>query len=160
MNQATKRKAPASNLSHRTVNCTESSGDRIVFANNGANSTALPSSLKRPNSISLKVANDMQVSNDLESFYVTPFTPDQNEEEVKQYVIEISNAQPSMVKVTKLVPRGKNAEDLSFVSFKVSVCKTVSSVVGDPWYWPEGITVRTFEPTTKNGSAARLPVSK
>lgn len=109
-------------------------------------------------SIPLKVANVLQPTLDLESFYVTPFSPDQNEDEIKQYVAEISNIDTSMIKAVKLVPRGKNVEDLSFVSFKVTVSRTVSNVVGDSFYWPEGITVREFEPNPKNGSLVRLPV--
>lgn len=109
----------------------------------------------RPNAIPLKVAS---FPTDEECFYVTPFTPDQSEEEVKKYVIEISNADASLVKVTKLVPRGRSIDDLSFVSFKVTTSKNVSSVVGDPWYWPQGVTVRAFEPNQKNGAIARLPL--
>lgn len=108
-------------------------------------------------SIPLKVANKDQAPSDIESFYVTPFAPDQEVEEVKKYVIEISNVDASLVTVTKLVPRGKNIDDLSFVSFKVSVCKSVTSVIGDAWYWPDGISVRPFAPNQKNGSATRLP---
>lgn len=114
----------------------------------------------RPNSLQLKVANNLQATNDVDSFYVTPFAPDQKEEEVKQYVMDIANAAPALVNVTKLVPRGKNAEDLSFVSFKVTICKSVSSAVGDCWYWPDGVTVREFEPNPKNGSFPRLPIAQ
>lgn len=113
----------------------------------------------RPNNLSLRVANNTDIARDLESFYVTPFSPDQNEEEVKQHVMDISNVHSSLVKVTKLVPRGKNIEDLSFVSFKVAVCRSVASVIGDPWYWPEGLSVRPFEPNPKNESAVRLPIN-
>lgn len=108
--------------------------------------------------MSLKVANS-QTPHDQESFYVTPFAPDQNEEEIKQYICEISNVNSALVHVVKIVPRGKNANDLFFVSFKVAVCKTVSTVVGDPWYWPDGITVRTFEPNVKNSTATRFPIN-
>lgn len=105
----------------------------------------------------LRVATDSLAANDVESFYVTPFEPDQSEDGVMSYVKDISNVDTSLVKVTKLVPRGKNIEDLSFVSFKVTICKSASNVVSDPWYWPEGVSVRPFEPNQKNGSAVRLP---
>lgn len=119
-----------------------------------------PPSRTRPNPSSLKVASSGQMSHDQESFYVTPFAPDQDEEEVRKHVCEISNVHSSLVSVVKLVPRGKTSEDLSFVSFKVTVCNSVSNVVGDPWYWPEGITVRTFEPSPKNGGVTRLPIAQ
>lgn len=105
----------------------------------------------------LKVANNTQTSSDMDSFYVTPFDPDQSEDDVMRHVVDISNVHSSLVKVTKLVPRGKNLQDLSFVSFKVTVCKSVSNIVGDSWYWPQGIAVRLFEPNQKNGTAVRLP---
>lgn len=131
------------------TSCSETVGDKSIETLGGGPS--------RPNSMSLRVASGTSAFGDLESFYVTPFAPDQTEEEVKQYVIDISNVHSSLVKVTKLVPRGKSVEDLSFVSFKVSVCKSVSRLVSDRWYWPDGITVRSFEPTPKNETAARLP---
>lgn len=144
---------PSSTLqpNERTTNRSEPSRDKTTGTN-----VDPPGELIRP-SCTLKVAVNVPTLNDSETFYVTPFTPDQTEEEVKSYVMEISNVHSSLVKVTKLVPRGRNIEDLSFVSFKVTVCNNVSSVVGDPWYWPEGINVRPFEPNPKNGSASRLP---
>lgn len=140
-------------------NPTESTVDKIVTVsasslNNCGNHRDNSS---KPPSIPLKVAKTTQLSNESESFYVTPFAPDETEEEVKLYVCEISNTHSSLVNVIKLVPRGKTADDLSFVSFKVTVSKSISNVVGDPWYWPEGISVRTFEPNPKNGVFSRLP---
>lgn len=114
--------------------------------------------LSGPKNTALKVANGSQSANDVETFYVTPFEPDQSEDEVKKYVMDISNLHSPVVKVTKLVPRGRRIEDLSFVSFKVAVCKSASSVVGDSFYWPEGVSVRLFEPNQKNQFAARLPI--
>lgn len=114
-----------------------------------------PNDSTRPNIASLRVAKKDQTDNDMVSFYVTPFTPEQNENDLKQHVHEIANVDSSQLKITKLVPRGKSLEDLSFVSFKVTVSKTVSEVVGDPWYWPEGITVRMFEPNQKNEPSTR-----
>lgn len=114
----------------------------------------------RSNNHTLKVASRDQSSNDVESYYVTPFAPDQSEEEVEAFIADITNAHPALIKVTKLVPRGKNLTDLSFVSFKITICKSYSKVVSDAWYWPEGITVRLFEATPKNDAAVRLQNSK
>lgn len=116
-----------------------------------------PSNIPRPKSGPLSVAKIGQASTDVMDFYVTPFTPDQKEEDVKLYIQEITNADPSAIKVVKLVPRGKALEDLSFISFKVSVDKTLSDVIGDPWYWPDGVTVRAFDHTPKNGPPALRP---
>ena len=93
----------------------------------------------------------------MDCFYVTPFAPDQTEEEVINFVADISNAHPTLIKVAMLVPRGKSLADLSFVSFKIAVWKSYLRIVGDAWYWPDGITVRPFEVNPKKGSATRLP---
>lgn len=106
-------------------------------------------SSSRPAIASLKVARKDQTDNDTACFYVTPFTPEQNENDLRHHIHDIVNIDSSQLKVTKLVPRGKKLQDLSFVSFKVTVTKTASQVVGDPWYWPEGITVRLFESNKK-----------
>lgn len=105
----------------------------------------------RPTSGPLSVAKVGHVTDDMMDFYVTPFTPDQKEEDVKRYILEIANVNPSTLKVVKLVPRGKILDDLSFVSFKISVDKSASNMIGDPWYWPEGVTVRVFDHRQKNG---------
>lgn len=124
------------------------------------NNTRSPSGRTlKPNNSFLKVANGALQAIDDECYYVTPFTPDQTEDDIKLHVCDITNADPSVVKVTKLVPRGKKLEELSFVSFKISVCRSYSGVVSDSWYWPEGITIRPFEPNSKNEIPARLPKS-
>lgn len=116
-----------------------------------------PTGTTRTSSGPLSVANIGQPAADSVDFYVTPFTPDQKEEDVKLYIQEVANVAPSTIKVVKLVPRGKDLDDLSFVSFKVTVNKTASDVIGDPWYWPDGVTVRVFDHNQKNGSSIQRP---
>lgn len=154
---AASERLTASSSKRTNSNSTDRNIDRTTEERVGDNCNIRGSSA-RPN-ISLKVATNLQASNDVESLYVTPFAPDQKEEEIKQYVVEVSNVDPSLVKVTKLVPRGKNENDLSFVSFKVCISKSVSSMVSDSWYWPDGVTVRPFDPNPKNGAVARLPIA-
>lgn len=144
--------SPRNNIHHK--------GERSTGRTVDVNSCTSPHVNTEPNRTQLKVASSSQPGNDVMSFYVTPFEPDQNDEDVKKHVMDISNIHPSSVTVTKLVPRGKQIEDLSFVSFKVTVTKAVSNVVGDSFYWPEGISVRPFEPNQKNASAVRLPNSQ
>lgn len=83
-----------------------------------------------------------QTSSDemLKSFYVTPFDIEQSEEDVIEYLRETINVENSTLKCVKLVPRNKNINELSFVSFKLSV-----SVINDPFYWPEGVEIREFQ---------------
>lgn len=112
---------------------------------------------RRPSAGPLSVARIGAVDEDSTDFYVTPFTPDQKEEDVLTYLQDITNVNPATVKVVKLVPRGKTLNDLTFVSFKVTVNKSISNVIGDPWYWPDGVTVRIFDHTPKNNPPPITP---
>ncbi|XP_065092566.1 uncharacterized protein LOC135713389 [Ochlerotatus camptorhynchus] len=74
----------------------------------------------------LRVANRNQRQRDqteevLRSFYVTPFAIDQTEVDILEYIKEISNAENSTLRCAKLVPRNKNIDELTFISFKVTV---------------------------------------
>lgn len=113
----------------------------------------------RPSSGPLSVAKVGQTASDMSDFYVTPFTPNQSEEDIKQYIQEICKVDISSVRVAKLVPRGKKLDDLTFVSFKVSVDNTISEMIGDPWYWPEGVSVRAFDYIQKNEPTTLRPTS-
>lgn len=93
-----------------------------------------------------------QTSSDemLKSFYVTPFDIEQSEEDVIEYLRETINVENSTLKCVKLVPRNKNINELSFVSFKLSVSEDLVSVINDPFYWPEGVEIREFQSKNVN----------
>lgn len=115
---------------------------------------------RHPGSNSLKVAHKRPQSNldeNQSSFYVTPFAPDQSEAAILSHICEIANVDRSLVKVVKLIPRGKDQRDLTFVSFKATVPTNVQNTVGDRFYWPDGVEVRAFEPREKNYSTMRTP---
>lgn len=114
---------------------------------------------RQPGFDSLKVARKGPQSESDEnesSFYVTPFAPDQSEAAIQAHICEITHVDRSKVKVVKLIPRGKDHRDLTFVSFKATVPTNVQKTVGDKWYWPEGIEVRLFESRGKNYSSLRI----
>lgn len=113
---------------------------------------------RQPGSDSLKVARkepQLKLDEHQAAFYVTPFAPDQTETAIQNHICEITNVDPSMVKIVKLIPRGKDQRDLTFVSFKATVPTNVSKTVGDQWYWPEGVEIRAFEPREKNFTTSR-----
>ncbi|XP_065079699.1 pneumococcal serine-rich repeat protein-like [Ochlerotatus camptorhynchus] len=92
----------------------------------------------------LRVANRNQRQRDqteevLRSFYVTPFAIDQTEVDILEYIKEISNAENSTLRCAKLVPRNKNIDELTFISFKVTVSDDLVGIVSDSFYWPEGV---------------------
>lgn len=108
----------------------------------------------------LKVAGNEPVAVDEEAFYVTPFSPEQTEEDIMLHICDISNCDKSQVKVVKLVPREKKLSDLSFVSFKLTVPKSASKYVGDDFYWPERVVVRPFRSQSKNGQQPLISRSR
>lgn len=82
----------------------------------------------------------------LKSFYVTPFTIEQTEDDIVEYLRETINTDDSIVKCVKLVPRNKDINELSFISFKISVSENLANVISDSFYWPEGVEIREFQP--------------
>lgn len=121
----------------------------------GSTRTSRPNDVVQEN-CRLKVVNrrrlpsNREVSDEqLKSFYVTPFTVEQTEEDIIEYLRETVTINDSTVKCVKLVPRNKNINELSFISFKVSVSEDLASVIGDRFYWPDGVEIREFQP--KNG---------
>lgn len=103
----------------------------------------------------LRIANRNQRQREtneevLRSFYVTPFAIDQTEADILEFIKEISNVGNSTLRCAKLVPRGKNIDELTFISFKVTVSDNLANIVGDSFYWPEGVQIRDFE--SKNGN--------
>lgn len=93
----------------------------------------------------------------VKSCYITPFHVEQSEEDIIEYLRENINIDNSTLECVKLVPRNKNINELSFVSFKLSVSENLSSVISDPFYWPEGVEIREFQ--SKNGNALHRVVS-
>lgn len=100
-----------------------------------------------------------EISNEeaTKSFYITPFHIDQSEEDIIEYLRETINIDNSSVKCAKLVPRNKNINELSFISFKLSVSQDLVSIINDPFYWPDGVEIREFQP--KNGNLPNLIAS-
>lgn len=92
-----------------------------------------------------------QQSNTDTTEVLKPFYVEQTEEDVLEYLRETFNIENSTVRCVKLVPRGKQVNELTFVSFKVSVSPDLETTVGDSFYWPDGVNVREFEP--KNDAA-------
>ncbi|XP_058817165.1 uncharacterized protein LOC131680471 [Topomyia yanbarensis] len=81
--------------------------------------------------------------------YLSGFDPKATEEDIRNLVQQNLNTSET-VDVRKLVPKGKNLEELSFVSFKVGVglqLKTVSLLKSS---WQKGIIFREFDFHTRS----------
>lgn len=126
--------------------------------------SAAPSTCEVPHDCRLKVVNrnrppvrQIPTEETMKSFYVTPFHIEQSEEDIIEYLRETINIDKSSLKCVKLVPRNKDINELSFVSFKLSVSEDLATVINDTFYWPEGVEIREFQP--KNDNVPRRIVS-
>lgn len=92
-----------------------------------------------------QISNRILAEDQLKSFYVTPFNIEQTEQDIVEYLRETINLDRSTVKCIKLVPRNKDINELSFISFKLSVSEDLAPVISDRFYWPDGVEVREFQ---------------
>lgn len=78
-------------------------------------------------------------------FYVTKFAVDTTTDAIREYMH--GNGVPNLdsVKISCLIPRGKDRSTLSFVSFKVDTrLATVAEIITKPGFWPNNCTIRNF----------------
>lgn len=81
--------------------------------------------------------------------YMKGFRPDVTEEKVSQWVQQ--KLETDVVKVRKLVPRGRDIRELSFVSFKVGIPEVLQEKALHQDTWPCEILCREFEDKSQMG---------
>lgn len=133
-----------------TKNTTTTTSAEIVAT---ASNSALPIQVQanNPNTCRLRVVNknNHRRTTDIEntkSFYVSPFQNNQTEDDVLQYLKDTMRIEDNQVKCIKLVPKGRCIDELSFISFKLTVANELVPTIGDTFYWPDGVEVREFIP--------------
>lgn len=85
--------------------------------------------------------------------YVTRLLPSTSEEDVVKHVMNNSQlVNADLLKCCKLVPKSRNIEDLSFVSFKLSTSEADFSTLISPDVWPLNVAVREFQSIEKRPS--------
>lgn len=91
-----------------------------------------------------------------EWFHVSRFEPNVDIEVIKEWFSSI--LADNNISCIKLQPRNRSQEELTFISFKLGVPKSLTNKVMDPTIWPKNVTVKPFESrpysSTKN---FRLP---
>lgn len=78
-------------------------------------------------------------------YHVSRFDPTTTEDELQEYIEKKLDIPKTKVQCTRLVPKGRDEKDLSFITFKVGIPKSFSPTFFMPTTWPENITVRPFE---------------
>lgn len=78
-----------------------------------------------------------------EYFHVSRFNPETETEAMKTWMAGILNN--TDITCVKLLSKNRKLEDLSFVSFKLGVSKSLAHAVLDPIIWPKNVTVKPFE---------------
>lgn len=48
------------------------------------------------------------------------------------------------IKISRLIPKGKDPSTLSFVSFKVDVSSELAHIISNPALWPNGCKITNF----------------
>lgn len=76
--------------------------------------------------------------------YLSGFNPNASEDDVRGLVQQNLNTSET-IDVRKLVPKGKNLEELTFVSFKVGVGLQFKDLALLPSTWQKGIIFREFD---------------
>lgn len=89
-----------------------------------------------------------QEKEDLFWLYLSGFDPKATEDDIRELVKRNLNTNET-VEVRKLVPKGKNLEELTFVSFKVGVVLDLKDSALSPASWQQGISFREFEFQTR-----------
>lgn len=85
---------------------------------------------------------------DLFWMYLSGFDPKATEDDIRQLVQSNLNTNET-VDVRKLVPKGRNLDELTFVSFKVGVVPSLQDAALSSASWQKGITFREFDFQTR-----------
>ncbi|EAT44202.1 AAEL004403-PA [Aedes aegypti] len=91
-------------------------------------------------------------------YYVTRFQPNETVQNIVAYISHKANCKPEHIRCLKLT-RQINSESLTFVSFKVSVPKSIEELISATEFWPIGITVSPFLERRSNIYRRKKPFS-
>lgn len=81
--------------------------------------------------------------------YLSGFQPKITDEDVKQIVSRCLDSNESM-NVIRLVPKGKDVSNMTFVSFKIGLDPTLKAQALNAENWPNGLMFREFMDIPKN----------
>lgn len=125
----------------------QASYSQMVTDQSDDNESPNPTRFK-PNTGSAIVGTDEEDTSEIriiekcDFFHVSQFEPNVDIEKVKAWKEKLKTDD---FKCTKLIPRNRSLEDLSFVSIKLGVPKSAVQIVMNPKTWPKSLTVRPFQ---------------
>lgn len=93
-------------------------------------------------------ANDLRSVEAMKHVVVSQLHPETTEEELVDFVKKKLDTDAE-IRAKPLIPKDRNREDLSFITFKLLVPESIYCSVLSPELWPKGITVRDFVPGFK-----------
>lgn len=89
------------------------------------------------------VVSNIKIVEGSEWFHVSRFDPSVETEDMKKWFVSI--LADNNISCLKLLPRNRSEEELTFVSFKLGVPKSLTDKVMNPTIWPKNVTVKPFE---------------
>lgn len=93
--------------------------------------------------IQLGVDLDIKIVEKPEWFHVSQFDPNIDNSKMHDWFVKILGVDD--IQCVKLIPKGRQVADLSFVSFKLGVNSLTTAKVMNPDTWPKGISIRPFQ---------------
>lgn len=93
--------------------------------------------------IQLDENSDIKIIENPEWYHVSQFDPNTDNVKMREWFMKILDAED--IQCVKLVPKGRQISELSFVSFKLGVHSSLVTKVMNPATWPKGISIRPFQ---------------
>lgn len=146
---------------HNTTNkfhTTASMADRTEFLSNtmllselsdSADNASADPSAQQTGSYSLAPDNIVQpnvnIANTTKTeLYLTRFVNNTTVEMIENYLKSKVVFNVGDIKISRLIPKGKDPSTLSFVSFKVDVSSELAHIISNPALWPNGCKITNF----------------
>lgn len=87
--------------------------------------------------------SDIKIVENPDWFHVSQFDPNTDNVKMREWFMKVLDA--DNIQCVKLIPKGRQITDLSFVSFKLGVHSSLVTKVMNPVTWPKGISIRPFQ---------------
>lgn len=132
------------------MKCKRNASFTINVDDDDGSPTVRPKLTPRINSISgtgeviqLDENSDIKIIENPEWYHVSQFDSNTDNVKMREWFMKILDAED--IQCVKLIPKGRQISELSFVSFKLGVHSSLVTKVMNPLTWPKGISVRPFQ---------------
>lgn len=131
--------SPSTNTAAHSFDQSEVLSNSLLFSELNANEDATP----KDNTDGIISTGSAPQA--LLEFHVSRFARDTTEQMVLDYIGKHGVSDTSSIKVYRLVPRMRDINRLSFVSFKIDVNEETSQIITRTNFWPPQCIVKEFE---------------